>query len=326
MIDWLAQFHGLENAQPVPASTDASFRRYYRVANGDESLIVMDAPPPHEDCRPFVTIAGYFESMGLNAPRIFGADFEHGFVLMSDLGATAYLDAVTEDPGRRDDLYDDAMTALLRLQNDGIVFQQRLPDYDDDFVAFELSIFREWLCGRHLALEFTAADDEQWKACCELLIENAIRQQSVFMHRDYHSRNLMVTATNNPGILDFQDAVQGPLVYDLVSLLRDCYVKWPDDWIRERASGFFDALGSRQTAGLSRDLFFRQFDLAGMQRHLKAAGIFARLKHRDEKPGYLDDIPRTLQYVADVAARHAEFAFIEKLVTERVLPALDGAG
>jgi aminoglycoside/choline kinase family phosphotransferase len=283
----------------------------------------MDAPPPHEDCRPFVRIAGYLESMGLNCPRILGADFENGFVLMTDLGSTQYLDALKKDPHRATGLYNDAIDTLLVLQEHGEVYQQKLPAYDYDLIAFELSIFRDWLCGRHLGIDFSVDEESQWQDCCEFLIDNALRQKQVFVHRDFHSRNLMLTDENNPGVLDFQDAVEGPLTYDAVSLFKDCYVKWPADKVTEWVSQYFDRLGPELKGDLSADNFIRQFDLMGVQRHLKAAGIFARLYHRDGKSGYLNDIPRTLRYISEAAPQFGELSFLSDLVENRVAPSME---
>jgi len=309
-----------------PASSDASFRQYFRIEHGADSYIAMDAPSPQEDCRPFVTIAGYLEGMGLNCPRILGADFERGFVLMTDLGSTQYLDVLEQDPDRADALYADAIDALILLQENGEAYQQKLPDYDDDFIAFELSIFREWLCSRHLGIEFSVADEGQWRNCCALLIANARHQKKVFMHRDYHSRNLMVTSEHNPGILDFQDAVEGPLTYDVVSLFKDCYINWPQDKINRWALEYYDRLGAAVKGGLSADRFLQNFDLMGVQRHLKAAGIFARLYHRDGKPAYLNDIPRTLAYISDVSLQYPELTFLTDLIDQRIIPALREIG
>jgi aminoglycoside/choline kinase family phosphotransferase len=313
----------LANADPQPASGDASFRSYFRVNRGTESFIAMDAPPPHEDCHPFVQIAGYLERMGLNCPRILGADFENGFVLMTDLGSIRYLDELEKNQDRATDLYNDAIDALLMLQEKGEAYQQQLPTYDFDFIAFELTIFRDWLCGRHLGIDFSDEEEKQWQECCELLIDNALQQKQVFMHRDYHSRNLMLTDENNPGILDFQDAVEGPLTYDVVSLFKDCYIKWPADKIKAWALQYFERLKPELNDDLSAQDFMRQFDLMGVQRHLKAAGIFARLNHRDEKPGYLGDIPRTLSYISDTAPQYPELDMLSTLLEERILPLVE---
>ena len=305
-----------------PASADASFRRYFRL-RGEESTIVMDAPPPQEDCRPFVQIAAYLEQMGLNSPRVLQADLERGFLLLTDLGSTLYLAELNENPLRADTLYGDAMDALLILQQQGSAFQSELPSYDAELLRFELSLFHDWLCERHLGISLSESEEKSWNACCEVLIENSLQQETVFVHRDYHSRNLMVTDKNNPGILDFQDAVEGPLTYDLVSLLKDCYVKWPEEQIERWALSFYDRLSNDLRNNLDAAAFIRQFDLTGVQRHLKAAGIFARLLHRDGKTGYMQDVPRTLSYIVDVAPRYAELDFLSDLISSRILPALE---
>lgn len=320
--DWLAQFEGLADTSLQPASGDASFRRYFRTGQGPDSYIAMDAQLPREECRSFVKIAGYLESMGLNSPRILGADFDHGFILMTDLGSTQYLDELEKNPECADDLYSDAIDALLLLQENGVAYQQHLPNYDYDFVAFELSIFRDWLCGRHLGIDFSDREEADWKNCCELLIDNALLQKQVFMHRDFHSRNLMLTGDHNPGILDFQDAVEGPLTYDIVSLLKDCYIKWPGEEIEKWALQFHGRLAPAIRDELSAEQFLQYFELMGVQRHLKAAGIFARLFHRDGKAGYLDDIPRTLGYVSETAAKNSDLGFLSGLIDDRILPAL----
>ncbi len=283
----------------------------------------MDAPPPHEECRPFARIAGYLESMGLNCPSILGADFENGFVLMTDLGSICYLDELEQDQDRATKLYDDAIDALLVLQEKGDAYQQQLSNYDYDFVAFELSIFRDWLCGRHLGIDFSEDEEKNWQQCCEFLIDNALQQRQVFTHRDYHSRNLMLTSENNPGILDFQDAVEGPLTYDVVSLFKDCYIQWSGDKIKEWALQYFDRLKPDFRNDLTAEEFMRQYDVMGVQRHLKAAGIFARLFHRDGKSGYLDDIPRTLDYIRDTAPQYAELSFLANLIEEKILPLME---
>ena len=323
--DWLAGFDGLAGVALEPASGDASFRRYFRLVTPLDSYIAMDAPPPAEDCRPFVRIAGYLESMGISAPVVLEADFERGFLLMSDLGSSVYLDVLQAEPARADALYGDALRALARLQENGEAWQHMLPPYDADFVARELDIFVEWLCGRHVGIELTATEQAAWQSACDLLIDNALSQPRVFMHRDYHSRNLMLMSAGNPGVLDFQDAVEGPVTYDLVSLLKDCYIAWPPERVEAWARAYYDGLDDARRGGLDVDAFLNCFDLMGAQRHLKAAGIFARLKHRDGKDGYLADIPRTLDYVVDTASRHPALTFVGDLIAERVMPALESA-
>lgn len=323
--EWLAQFADMEGATLAPASVDASFRRYFRVRTEGESLIAMDAPPQQEDCGPFIRIARYLEQMGLNSPRIVRASPEHGFLLLTDLGCRQYLDELEERPERSGELYHDALAALRQLQERGRRFQENLPPYDDKLLRFELSLFRDWLCVRHLGIELSARDEARWQSSVELLVQNALNQPKVFVHRDYHSRNLMVTERDNPGILDFQDAVEGPLTYDLVSLLKDCYIRWPAEQVQNCAADFYEAMPGRSAAPTGLEQFMSSFELMGVQRQLKAAGIFARLCHRDGKKAYLADVPRTLGYIIEIAPRFPELAFLAQLIGERCLPALPAA-
>lgn len=258
---WLLQFESLKGASLSPASADASFRRYFRVRTESMSLIAMDAPPGREDCAPFVRIAGYLEQMGLNAPRIVQADPARGFLLLTDLGSRQYLDELREQPECAEQLYGDALAALQRLQEQGRRFQAELPPYDERLLKFELSLFRDWLCDRHLGIGFTEQDEADWRSSVELLIENALRQPKVFVHRDFHSRNLMVTETDSPGILDFQDAVEGPLTYDLVSLLKDCYIRWPAGQVQSWATRFHAAISEKDHSAPDATRFMRNFEL-----------------------------------------------------------------
>lgn len=318
LTEWVRQIDGLADANPVPASVDASFRRYFRV-QGRESYIVMDAPPSREDSERFITIAGYLQKMGLNSPDIVDVDYAQGFMLLSDLGTTQYLDKLQASPDAAANLYSDAIEALITLQTEGEAMQKSLPPYDEKLLRFELSIFREWLFEKHLGLTFSQDEESQWTACCDVLIERALNQPTTFVHRDYHSRNLMVTEHNNPGIIDFQDALEGPYTYDIVSLLRDCYIKLPASFTQSNAIAFFERRGQDNDL----DRFQKDFDMMGAQRHLKAAGIFARLLHRDGRHGYLKDVPRTLGYVLDIVPSYPELQFLEGLLSERVLPALE---
>lgn len=325
MIAWLSNIDGVAGVEPRLASADASFRRYFRLQSGVDSFIVMDAPPGQEDCTPFIRIAGYLEAMQLNAPRIIEADQESGFLLLTDLGSTSYLAELREKPDSANALYSDAMRALENLQNNGAAYQSLLPAYDDELLRFELSLFHDWLGETHLGLKFAADEQAQWQALCDVLIANALDQPQVFVHRDYHSRNLMLTEIDNPGVLDFQDAVEGPLTYDLVSLLRDCYVRWPAEQVRKWALEFYAALDEGTKDQLDATAFLRHFDLMGVQRHLKAAGIFARLNHRDGKPGYMSDVPRTLRYITELGPQYEELSFIVDLINDECLPALENA-
>ncbi len=319
---WLAGTGRASGATITTASEDASFRRYFRATTATGTLIVMDAPPAREDSRSFVDIAAMLADMGLNAPRVLSADLEQGFLLLTDLGADVYLDRLVSHPEEVDSLYDAALAALARLQDRGAAFQSRLPAYGADLLQSEMSLFHDWLCGIHLGLDFTATEELEWRRLCATLIRNALDQPQVFVHRDFHSRNLMVTPADSPGLLDFQDAVEGPLTYDLVSLLKDCYFSLPPDVVLARVDAFYLGLPEARRAGISVELFRRYFELMGVQRHLKAAGIFARLYHRDGKARYLADIPRTLGYVSALSGRYPELRFLVGFLETRVLPAL----
>jgi aminoglycoside/choline kinase family phosphotransferase len=286
----------------------------------------MDAPPPQEDCLPFVRVAGYLEAMQLTAPRIIEADIGNGFLLLSDLGNEQYLQRLESNCGSADTLYRDAIDALLKMQQRGAAYQDALPPYDEELLRSELALFRDWLCGTHLQLEFSDDDERQWQATCDLLVDNALSQVQVFVHRDYHSRNLMVVEDGNPGILDFQDAVEGPFTYDLVSLLKDCYIQWPVEKVRQWALCFYRQLDDNVRAVVDEEQFIRYFELMGVQRHLKAAGIFCRLNHRDGKAAYLTDVPRTLAYIVELSGRYESLQFLVRLIETRVLPVWVDAG
>ena len=320
---WAARIDAVAGSDPVPASSDASFRRYFRLCVGDDSFIAMDAPPENEDCQPFLNVAAYLESMGLNAPRIIEVNLDEGFLLLSDLGSRQYLEELLDDRSSAGRLYGDALVALQAMQRHGAAFQGHLPPYDEKRLRSEMSLFHDWLCGTHLGLAFSDDDEQRWQACADMLVANALDQPQVFVHRDYHSRNLMVTAENNPGILDFQDAVEGPLTYDLVSLLKDCYVKWPAEQVWRWAQDFYGGLDESMRSLVDETQFRRYFELMGVQRHLKAAGIFCRLKHRDGKSGFIGDIPRTLSYIVDLGPRYPELGFLADLIEQRVLPGLE---
>ncbi|HEX9773231.1 MAG TPA: phosphotransferase [Steroidobacteraceae bacterium] len=306
----------------APASADASFRRYFRVTRPGGSHVVMDAPPGKEDPAPYLRIAGMLAEIGVHAPRVLETNLAEGFLLLTDLGSTTYLMAL-EDRACAGALYGDAIEALVEIQVRGTRHAQSLPPYDEKLLRFEMSLFPDWLLGRHLGLALDAGERAMLARAMDVLCECALSQPRVFVHRDYHSRNLMVCPDANPGILDFQDAVHGPSTYDLVSLLRDCYIDWPagrvNTWVRDYRRRAADA---GLDVGADEAQFARWFDMVCVQRHLKTSGIFCRLWHRDGKPGYLDDIPRTLEYVRDAASRHAELGGLLALIDERVLPRL----
>lgn len=315
---WLEKLGGFELASLAPASADASFRRYFRVRSGATTYVVMDAPPDKEDCGPFIRIAGFLQQMGLNGPRVIKADTDNGFLLLSDLGSTQYLGELRRQKTFDPTLYTDAIAALVVMQSTGTAFQAALPAYDERLLRFELSLFSDWLCERHLGIQFTSDEADRWQGLCDVLVRSALEQPTVFVHRDYHSRNLMLVEGNNPGILDFQDAVAGPLTYDLVSLLRDCYFSPPAQLVNECLRAFQQAAPA--ATGVPPEQLQRYFDLMGVQRQLKAAGIFCRLNHRDGKISYMGDIPRTLNYILEIAPRYAELEFVAGLISRRILP------
>jgi len=296
----------------VPASADASFRRYFRVTLPDRTLIAMDAPPQHEDCKPFLHVAEVFGAAGVNVPEVLAKDLQQGFLLLTDLGHTTYLSALNEADADR--LYRDAMEALLRIQmasRPGV-----LPPYDEALLTREMRLFPEWYVDKHLGC---ALDDRQQTALQQVfdtLNRNILAQGQVYVHRDYHSRNLMV-CDDNPGILDFQDAVHGAITYDLVSLLKDAYIRWEEEQVIDWVVRFWE--GARK-AGLPVPAdfseFYRDFEWMGAQRHIKVLGIFARLYHRDGKAGYLDDMPLVMDYLRRACARYVELRPLLRLLDQ----------
>ena len=319
--EWLAGiFAGVPYTVEV-ASADASFRRYFRIRTQDHSLIAMDAPPDREDSRPFVRVAGLLSAAGLNVPQIVESDLEQGFLLLTDLGQYLYLQSLQRKTNVRR-LYQDAIRALVRMQSK--VTSDGLPAYDRKQLMKEMSLFRDWLLNRHLGIAYDAAALDE---TLEFLTVAALEQPTVFVHRDYHSRNLMVCNGQGPGILDFQDAMSGPVSYDLVSLLKDCYIKWPESLVGELVDFYFNAaVAAGVDTGGDAASFQSSFALMGVQRHLKASGIFARLSYRDGKHSFLEDVPRTLSYIVDCAADHPQLAYLHGLLRHNVLPALANSG
>jgi aminoglycoside/choline kinase family phosphotransferase len=319
--DWLARVGPAQSVVPAslrPASSDASFRRYFRAdrASGG-SVIVMDAPPPHEDVRPFVHVAGLIEAAGLHAPRVLAADVAHGFLLLDDLGSELYLAALQDaqargDAKRADALMRDAITALVALQRD--VAPDTLPPYGEALLRRELELFPEWCVARECGASWSAEDVSVWRAASDTLVAAALAQPTVAVHRDWMPRNLMV-AEPNPGILDFQDAVRGPIGYDVASLLRDAFLSWDEEQELDWAIRYWEAA---RKAGLpvAADFgdFWRDVEWIGLQRHLKVLGIFSRLKHRDGKPAYSADLPRFFAYAHKVATRYAALRPLARLL------------
>ncbi|UCB55439.1 MAG: phosphotransferase [Thiotrichales bacterium] len=311
--NWLNSIPGHTLADIRPASADASFRRYFRVtdSNNGQTFVVMDAPPDKEDCEPFIHITRLLRSVNVNAPSIITMDLERGFLLLDDLGDRQYLDYL--DDASSEALYRDALTALLRMQ----LIQNQLPPYDRGRLLDEMGLFEPWYLNTHLGISLDQNQKSVLDGIFELLIDSALEQPQVFVHRDYHSRNLMLVDSNNPGVIDYQDAVIGPVTYDLVSLLKDCYIEWP----REKIEYWLDEYLQLTSIDIpvDRQRFIRWFDLMGVQRHLKVLGIFARLNYRDGKSQYLNDLPLTLQYVLDSCHRYEELSPLLELFEATVL-------
>ena len=316
--DWLAVVLNGKPYSIEPASADASFRRYFRVTVDGETLIAMDAPPPQEDCTPFVHVAEVFGAAGLNVPKIIAQDIPNGFLLLSDLGNTTFLSALQAPNGLEvaADLYRDASNALIKMQlaSKPEVF----PPYDEALLTREMQLFPDWYVAKHLNVTLTDAQQQLMNKTFAMLNANILAQPKVYVHRDYHSRNLMVQENSHDlGVLDFQDAVYGPITYDLVSLLKDAYISWEEDQILDWAVRYWQ---SARQAGLpmSEDFaeFYRDFEWMGAQRHIKVLGIFARLYHRDGKDGYLKDMPLVMDYLRRVCDRYIELKPFLRLLDE----------
>jgi N-acetylmuramate 1-kinase len=325
LTQWVIGDLGFAGASIAPASADASFRRYFRVTQGEDSYIVMDAPPDKEDSGPFLKVARILGSLDLNVPVILARDMARGFLLLSDLGSRQYLDALPVD-GAADELYADALDSLRIIQTADAGVSDGLPRYDRALLLREMELLPEWFLIRHLGLTIDARERAMLTGLFESLVEATVSQPACLVHRDYHSRNLLVTPENNPGILDFQDAVWGAVTYDLASLLKDCYIAWPPARVRQWVLEYRDSL---LEAGFKLDAdaatFMRWFDLTGLQRHIKVLGIFARLLYRDGKPQYVRDLPRVLAYVRDTALSYPETAAFAEFIVDRIDPEFQGA-
>ncbi len=299
---WLNGQFPHDPASIAPASADASFRRYFRATFNDRTLIVMDAPPQHEDCRPFVHVARLFESAGTHVPHIHAQDLEQGFLLLSDLGNTTYLQALTDGNAR--ELYGAATDALIKIQLASKAHE--LPPYDEALLRRELMLFPEWYIARHLGVTLDDRQRATLEQVFQRILANNLAQPQVYVHRDYHSRNLMV-ADPNPGILDFQDAVYGPITYDLASLFKDAYVRWDEEQIMDWLIRYWEK-ARRARLPVRDDFgdFYRDYEWMGVQRHIKVLGIFARLYHRDGKDGYLKDMPLVMDYLRRACERYIE--------------------
>ncbi len=312
LTQWLSGLYPNERFTIAPASADASFRRYFRATFSNRELIVMDAPPQHEDCKPFLHVGKLFESAGTHVPHVYAQDLAQGFLLLSDLGNTTYLQALTADNARQ--LYGAATDALIKIQLASK--EGELPRYDEALLRRELNLFPEWYIAKHLGVTLNAKQQSKLEEVFARILTNNLAQPCVYVHRDYHSRNLMVSEPN-PGILDFQDAVYGPITYDLASLFKDAYIKWDEEeimdwliryWEKARKAG----LPVREDFGE----FYRDYEMMGVQRHIKVLGIFARLYHRDGKDGYLKDMPLVFEYLHRACARYIDLKPLLNLLDE----------
>ncbi|MBI1174204.1 MAG: phosphotransferase [Sideroxydans sp.] len=297
----------------APASADASFRRYFRATFADgQTRIVMDAPPQHEDCRPFLHIARLFADAGTHVPHIYAQDLEQGFLLLSDLGGTTYLQALNQDNAQ--ELYGAATDALLLIQLASR--DNELPLYDEALLRRELNLFPEWYVNKHLATPLNEAQQATLESVFRRILDNNLAQPRVYVHRDYHSRNLMFTEPN-PGILDFQDAVYGPITYDLASLFKDAYIRWEEEQVMDWLIRYWE---KARRAGLPvhHDFgeFYRDYEWMGVQRHIKVLGIFARLYHRDGKEGYLNDMPLVMDNLRRTCERYIDLKPLLLLLDE----------
>ena len=322
---WVVEDLGFAGSRIEPASADASFRRYFRVTRGADTYIVMDAPPDKEDVTPFVRVARLLAGMNLNVPLILAQEATQGFLLLSDLGNLQYLDELKADR-EVDRLYADALASLVVMQTTDIEAARTLPAYDRPLLLREMELLPEWLLGRHLGLTVGPSERLMLDRSFDALVKAAESQPMAFVHRDYHSRNLLLTPERNPGILDFQDAVWGPITYDAVSLLKDCYIAWPRERVLEWLKDYREQLmrAGVSSVGNAAD-FVRWFDLMGLQRHIKVLGIFARLYYRDGKRGYLNDLPRVLDYTRETAAAYAETTEFARYLKESIDPAFSAA-
>lgn len=322
---WCEAVTGHTGSRLEAVSGDASFRRYFRISDGNRPLIAVDAPPPQESLQPFMAIAEAYRDAGVAVPEVIAYDESQGFMLLSDLGSVLLLSELTNASMKS--WYQQALMDLPAIMGVTATTQGSLPAYDEALLRRELSLFHDWLIERHLGLRLNDSQQLIWRSFCDALVANAVEQPQVGVHRDYHARNIMVTDDQQLAYIDFQDAVKGPVTYDAVSLLRDCYIRWPQKRVSDLSASLFNELQRQDVidAGVSLTQWQRWFDLMGLQRHTKAAGIFARLYHRDGKSGYLQDVPRTVSYLHDVAAAYPEFDDYRLWLANTVMPALEGA-
>lgn len=315
MLDWLKNDLGLPVERCEPASSDASFRRYFRITLPDQQLVVMDAPPDRENIKQFIKVAELFKLSDVQVPVIYHQNLDDGYLVLEDFGSQSFLDKVNAD--NANGLYGNALASLLKIQVNTDHDKAALPCYDEALLQRELGIFEDWFIEQASGLKLPTTI---WDNVRRILVESALEQPVTCVHRDYHCRNLMVLGDSSMGIIDFQDAVIGPVTYDLVSLLRDCYIAWPQNQVAFWVSQHYQTLKQSGVIACELPQFTRWFDLMGMQRHLKAIGIFSRLNLRDGKSGYLKDIPRTLNYVMAQTRAYPELDGFHHFLQQHVLP------
>lgn len=328
LAEWLDTLELRPRGALQVVSGDASFRRYFRYPHAERWLIAVDAPPPQESLQPFMAIAQQYLDHGLKVPQVHAYDEAQGFMVLDDLG-DQLLFARMDGLEQAANWYQHALELLPQVMRTTSTALGELPAYDTALLRRELNLFKDWLVLEHLEMPLSAAQESMWQEICQALIDNALSQPQVGVHRDYHSRNIMVTGQGELALIDFQDAVRGPITYDAVSLLRDCYLQWPATLVERQRAFLKQRLHTEGLldAKITDETFKRWFDLMGIQRHLKAAGIFARLLHRDQKPGYMADVPRTLQYIVEVSAEYPELqAFNAWVATiqQQVVAAMPG--
>ena len=322
LLQWLESQFASEKISIEPMSGDAGFRRYFRFNYQGHSYIGVDAPVKYSNNQAFVDVHNILQALDIAVPKIIALDLEQGFFCLSDFGDKLLSSLLS--PENMQQHYTLAIGELNKVLKCKPTQLESLPDYDEQFIRTELNIFKDWLLEKHLNINLAIDEQAALNTCFDYLIVAITAQPKVFMHRDFHSRNLMLLANGQLGIIDFQDAVQGPVIYDLVSLLRDCYVRWPNELVAPLVESYRQQVQMLlPNVEITVEKWQYWFDLTGLQRHIKASGIFARLYHRDNKAGYLADIPLTLSYIQDVSAQYDKLSFLHELVSKRVMPALN---
>ena len=313
--EWINELFGNFDYTLIPLSGDASFRRYFRLSSDSHNYIAVDSPPDKESNDAFVNVTHLLETEGLSVPHIHYSSLDFGYFLLDDFGDEQLLNHLNSE--NADSHYKQALYSLNIMRKTAT---ENLPEYGEELLLEEMELFRNWYLNKHLSIELSKCEDQILDSVFKQLADNALSQPQVFVHRDYHSRNLMLIDTGSPGIIDYQDAVRGPITYDLVSLLRDCYISWPQERVERWVNSYLDIMNDNNGNFRSDDilLFFKWFDLMGIQRHLKAIGIFSRLNIRDNKPNYLADIPRTLKYIQAIAPKHPETQPLSELIQQKI--------